>query len=47
MRDSQSYEQTYRLIQQLASPFTEQVRAAARASRNAEGRRGQGGPDGG
>jgi len=32
--DKQVYEQTYRLIQQLAGPFTEQVRAAARASHN-------------
>jgi hypothetical protein len=32
--DQQLYEQTYRLIQQLAGPFTEQVRAAARASHN-------------
>ena len=32
--DKQAYEQTYRLIQQLAGPFTEQVRAAARASHN-------------
>jgi methylase of polypeptide subunit release factors len=32
--DTQTYEQTYRLIQQMASPFTEQVQAAARASRN-------------
>jgi DNA anti-recombination protein RmuC len=32
--DRQPYEQTYRLIQQLADPFTEQLRAAARASHN-------------
>jgi len=32
--DRQSDEQIYRLIQQLAGPFTEQVRAAARASHN-------------
>ena len=32
--DTQTYEQTYRLIQRLAGPFTEQVQAAARASRN-------------
>lgn len=32
--DTQTYEKTFRLIQRLAGPFTEQVQAAARASRN-------------
>jgi methylase of polypeptide subunit release factors len=32
--DRQAFEQTYRLIQQLADPFTGQVRAAARTSHN-------------
>jgi len=32
--DRQPYEQTYRLIQQLAGPFTGQMQAAARASHN-------------